>query len=210
MTNAGILRVLAAPEAPVMEVDFFSNDNEAGRRMTTEVVLQRGARDIVLIEEDLRISTVTHRVAGFRQALEQHGVAFARGARSWSPLGGPLRGASLWRGEDAYTVARDLLDGGRATPRPSWSVTTTSPSGSTPHCESGVSEFLEDVLVIGWGGYPYRASSTRRSRHCACPQWRWPARRPPVSSRCSTAAPISSPSSTTSSRSSSCAPRPNR
>ena len=76
ITRAGIPLVLTTRELPELEVDFFSNDNEAGGRMTTNVVLERGARDPLLIEEDLQISTVEHRITGFRQALEEHGIPF--------------------------------------------------------------------------------------------------------------------------------------
>ena len=122
--------------------------------MTTEVVLQRGARDIVLIEEDLRISTVTHRVAGFRQALEQHGIAFDSrstvlvppGGPSAAPRSGAVRTRTPWRATcstgarvpEAFVVGNDYFALGLyAALR-----------------ERGI-RIPEDVLVIGWGDYPF-------------------------------------------------------
>ncbi|MDQ0643735.1 LacI family DNA-binding transcriptional regulator [Microbacterium murale] len=76
VTKAGIPLVIVARELPDLEADFYSSDNETGRRMTTAALIERGARDIVLVEEDLQISTVAHRLGGFRDALEAHGIPF--------------------------------------------------------------------------------------------------------------------------------------
>lgn len=154
VTNAGIPLVLTAREVPGFGVDFYSNDNEAGARKTTEVVLQRGARDIVLIEGGLRISTVAHRVAGFRQALEQHDIAFDSRSTVLVPSRRTARGASLWRGEDAYIVARDLLDRGRV---PDAFVLGNDDFALGLYAalrERGL-RIPQDVLVIGWGDHPF-------------------------------------------------------
>jgi len=154
VTKAGIPLVLAAREVPGLDVDFYSNDNEAGRRMTTDVIIERGAKDIVVIEEDLRISTVTHRVTGYRQALERHGIAFDSRSIVLVPSRRTVRGASLWRGEDAYRVANDLLDTGR---RPDAFIVGNDYFALglyTALHERGI-RIPEDVLVIGWGDYPF-------------------------------------------------------
>jgi len=154
VTRAGIPLVLAAREIPELGVDFYSNDNEAGRRMTTEAVIERGARDIVIIEEDLRISTVAHRVTGFRQALESHGIPFDSRSTVLVPSRRTVRGASLWRGEDAYRVVSDLLDGGR---RPDAFIVGNDYFALglyTALRERGI-RIPEDVLVVGWGDYPF-------------------------------------------------------
>lgn len=152
--KAGIPLVLAAREVPGTDVDFYSNDNEAGRRMTTDVIIERGARDIVVIEEDLRISTVAHRVTGYRHALERHGIAFDSHSILLVPSRRTMRGASLWRGEDAYRVTSDLLDSGR---RPDAFIVGNDYFALglyTALRERGI-RIPEDVLVIGWGDYPF-------------------------------------------------------
>lgn len=154
LTNAGVPLVLAAREVPGFEVDFYSNDNEAGRRMTTEVIIDRGAKDIVVIEEDLRITTVSHRVEGYRQALESRGLAFDARNIVLVPSRRTVRGASLWRGEDAYRVASDLLDTGR---RPDAFIVGNDYFALglyTALRERGL-RVPDDVLVIGWGDYPF-------------------------------------------------------
>lgn len=152
--KAGIPLVLAAREAPGTDVDFYSNDNEAGRRMTTDVIIDRGARDIVVIEEDLRISTVAHRVTGYRHALERRNIPFDSHNILLVPSRRTMRGASLWRGEDAYRVASELLDSGR---RPDAFIVGNDYFALglyTALRERGI-RIPEDVLIIGWGDYPF-------------------------------------------------------
>lgn len=152
--RAGLPLVLAAREAAGTEVDFYSNDNEAGRRMTTDVIIDRGATDIIVIEEDLRISTVAHRVTGYRHALERHGIEFDSHNILLVPSRRTMRGASLWRGEDAYRVASELLDSGR---RPDAFIVGNDYFALglyTALRERGI-RIPEDVMVIGWGDYPF-------------------------------------------------------
>jgi LacI family transcriptional regulator, galactose operon repressor len=154
VTRAGVPLVLMARELPELGVDLYSNDNEAGIRMTVEAVIERGARDIVLVEEDLRISTVTHRVDSFRNALEAHGIAFDPRRMALVPSRRTARGASLWRGEDAYRVVSDLLDTGRL---PDAFLVGNDYFGLGLYAalrERGI-RIPEDVLVIGWGDYPF-------------------------------------------------------
>ncbi len=154
VTRAGIPLVLVAREAAGLDVDFYSNDNEFGRRITTEAVIERGARDIVLMEEDLRISTVTHRLSGFRQALEKHGIDFDSSCVALVPSRRTVRGASLWRGEDAYRVVSDLLDTGR---RPDAFIVGNDYFALglyTALRERGI-RIPDDTLVVGWGDYPF-------------------------------------------------------
>lgn len=154
LERAGLPLVLAAREAPGTEVDFYSNDNEAGRRMTTDVIIERGATDIVVIEEDLRISTVAHRVTGYRHALERHGIAFDSHNILLVPSRRTMRGASLWRGEDAYRVASDLLDSGR---RPDAFIVGNDyfALGLYTALRERNIRIPEDVMIIGWGDYPF-------------------------------------------------------
>lgn len=154
VVKAGIPLVLVARELPGFDVDFYSNDNEAGRRMTTEVLIERGARDIVLLEEDLRISTVTHRIDGFRAALDAHGIPYDSRRMAVVPSRRTLRGASLWRGEDAYRVVSDLLDSGRV---PDAFVVGNDYFALGLYSalrERGL-RVPDDVLVTGWGDYPF-------------------------------------------------------
>ncbi|MGO1956316.1 LacI family DNA-binding transcriptional regulator [Microbacterium sp.] len=154
VTKAGIPLVLVAREVPGLDVDFFSSDNQEGRRMTTRALLERGARDIVLVEEDLQITTVAHRVDGFRNALEEHGIPFDSRRTALVPSRRTARGSSLWRGEDAYRVGVDLLESGRV---PDAFLVGNDYFALGLYAvlrERGV-RIPEDILIIGWGDYPF-------------------------------------------------------
>jgi LacI family transcriptional regulator len=139
---------------PGLDVDLYSTDNEAGRIMTTEAALSHGARDIVLLEEDLRISTVTHRLDAYRKVLEAHGIPFDSKRIAAVPSRRTARGASLWRGEDAYRVVSDLLDTGRL---PDAFLVGNDYFALGLYAalrERGI-RVPDDVVVIGWGDYPF-------------------------------------------------------
>jgi len=154
LSRSGIPLVLASREIPELEVDFVSNDNEAGMRMTTGALLDSGARDVVLIEEDLPISTVHHRIAGFRQALEQRGIPFEPHSTALIPSRRSWRAAMPWRADDAYRISNDLLDRGR---RPDAFVVGNDYFALglyTALRERGI-RVPDDIMVMGWGDYPF-------------------------------------------------------
>ncbi|MGN7977919.1 LacI family DNA-binding transcriptional regulator [Microbacterium sp. 22195] len=154
VTRAGIPLVHIARDIPGLDVDFYSTDNETGRRLSVEAAIERGARDIVLVEEDLRISTVTHRLEGFHQALSAHGIPSDANRVVLVPSRRTARNASLWRGEDAYRVISDLLDTGRV---PDAFLVGNDYFGLglyTALRERGI-RVPDDTLVIGWGDYPF-------------------------------------------------------
>jgi LacI family transcriptional regulator len=152
--RAGVPLVLIARELPELEVDFFSSDNRTGRRLTAETMIARGARDLILIEEDLRISTVARRLDGFRDALEAHGIPFDSRRTALVPSRRTARGASLWRGEDAYRVGSDLLESGRV-PDAFLVGNDYFALGLYAALRDRKIRVPEDVMVIGWGDYPF-------------------------------------------------------
>lgn len=154
VNRAGIPLVIVARELPDIEADFYSTDNEAGRRMATAALIDRGARDIVLVEEDLQISTVTHRVDSFRKALEAHGIPFDSRRTALVPSRRTARGASLWRGEDAHRVGTDLLESGRV-PDAFMVGNDYFALGIYAALRDRGLRIPDDVSVIGWGDYPF-------------------------------------------------------
>jgi LacI family transcriptional regulator len=153
--RAGIPLVLVSRELPDLEVDFFSTDNEAGIRLTTDAVLRLGARDVVLIDEDMPFSTIRLRLEGFRRSLEAHGLPFDRQSHlALVPPPRSFRVAQSWQADDAYRVTSDLLDRGR---RPEAFVV------GDDYYALGLYRALrdrgirvpEDVLVMGWGNHPF-------------------------------------------------------
>lgn len=154
VTRAGIPLVLVARELNDVDADFYSTDNELGRRLSLEAALDRGAREVILVEEDLRVSTVEHRVDAFRRTLEAHDIPADSSRILLVPSRRTARNSSLWRGEDAYRVIGDLLDTGRV---PDAFLVGNDYFGLGLYAalrERGV-RVPDDTLVIGWGDYPF-------------------------------------------------------
>ncbi|MGL3148927.1 LacI family DNA-binding transcriptional regulator [Microbacterium sp. A82] len=154
VTKAGIPLVIMARELLDLDVDLYSNDNEAGRRMSVEAAIERGARDIVLVEEDLHVSTVAHRLDAFHQVLDAHGIPFDPNRVVLVPSRRSSRGASLWRGEDAFRMISDLLD---TRPAPDAFLVGNDYFALGLYAalrERGL-RVPDDTLVVGWGDYPF-------------------------------------------------------
>lgn len=153
--KAGIPLVLVSRELPELGVDFYSNDNEAGIQLTTDFVLAQGAKDVVLIDEDMPFSTIRIRIEGFRRSLERHGISFdSRRHLVLVPPPRSFRVAQSWHADDAYRVASDLLDRGR---RPDAFVV------GDDYYALGLYRALRerrirvphDTMVMGWGNHPF-------------------------------------------------------
>jgi LacI family transcriptional regulator len=155
LIKAGIPLVLVSREMPELEVDFFSTDNEAGIRLTTDAVFALGAKDVVLIDEDMPFSTIRLRTEGFRRSLEEHGLTFdPRHHLALVPAPRVFRVAQSWHADDAYRVACDLLDRGR---RPDAFVVGDDYYALGLYRalrERGI-RVPDDVLVMGWGNHPF-------------------------------------------------------
>lgn len=153
--KAGIPLVLVSRELPELGVDFFSTDNEAGIGLSTDAVLARGARDVVLLDEDMPFSTIRLRIEGFKRALERHGLAFdPRNHLALVPPARSFRVSQSWHADDAYRVASDLLDRGR---RPDAFVVGDDYYALGLYralSERGIA-VPGDVLVMGWGNHPF-------------------------------------------------------
>jgi LacI family transcriptional regulator len=155
LIKAGIPLVLVSRELPELDVDFFSTDNEAGIRLTTDAVLALGARDVVLIDEDVRFSTIRLRIEGFKRSLEQHGLPFdPRNNLALVPPPRMFRVSQSWHADDAYRVASDLLDRGR---RPDAFVVGDDYYALGLYRALGERNIRvpQDVLVMGWGNHPF-------------------------------------------------------
>lgn len=133
---------------------FVSTDNRAGAYVATDHVIQRGARSVVLIEEDLPISTIDHRIQGFRDAMSDHGLSLPTRNIVTVPTRRNHRVALPWHADDAYRVAGDLLDRGHL---PDAFVV------GNDYFVLGLYRALrergvrvpEDTMVVGFGDYPF-------------------------------------------------------
>lgn len=154
ITRAGIPLVLTARALPDLHVDFYSNDNEVGGYMTAKAILDNGAQNPLLLEEDLRISTVEHRIAGFKRAIDEAGLAFKDNQVALVPSRRHTRGAMHWRVEDGYRIARDILESGN---RPDAFLVGNDYFALGLYSalrEHGL-RVPEDVQVMGWGDYAF-------------------------------------------------------
>lgn len=152
--KAGIPLVIMARELLNLDVDLYSNDNEAGRRLSAEAAIDRGARDIVLVEEDLHVSTVAHRLDAFHRVLDAHGIPFDPNRVVLVPSRRTSRGASLWRGEDAFRMVSDLLDT-RQVPDAFLVGNDYFALGLYAALRERGLRVPDDTLVVGWGDYPF-------------------------------------------------------
>lgn len=153
--KAGIPLVLVSRELPELGVDFYSTDNEAGIQLATDAVLAQGARDVVLIDEDMPFSTIRLRMEGFRQSLQRAGLTYdPRKQLALVPPPRSFRVSQSWQADDAYRVASDLLDRGR---RPDAFVVGDDYYALGLYralSERGI-RVPHDVLVMGWGNHPF-------------------------------------------------------
>ena len=154
VVRAGVPLVLVSRDLPGTEVDLYSNDNRAGRLLGTRTVIERAARDIVVVEEDLRVTTVTHRLDGYREALQEAGIEFDPRNIILVPSRRTIRGASLWRGEDAYRVVTDLLESGRD-PDAFLVGNDYFALGIYAALRDRGRRVPDDAIVLGWGDYPF-------------------------------------------------------
>lgn len=152
--KAGIPLVLVSRELPELGVDFYSTDNEAGIQLTTEAVLARGAKDVVLVDEDMPFSTIRLRAEGFRRALERHGLPFdPRRNLALVPRSRAFRVSQSWQADDAYRVASDLLD--RRQPDAFVVGDDYYALGLYRALRERGIQVPDDVLVMGWGNHPF-------------------------------------------------------
>ena len=155
VVKAGIPLVMVSRELPELDVDFYSTDNKAGIQLATETVIKQGAKDIVLLDEDMHFSTIRIRYEGFRQSLEKYGLPFdPRLNLALVPPTRSFRVSRAWQADDAYRVVSDLLDRGR---RPDAFVVGDDyyALGLYRALREGGIRIPDDVLVMGGGNHPF-------------------------------------------------------
>lgn len=152
--RAGTPLVLVNRMLSSLDVDFVATDSKAATHMATSHVIDRGAKSVILLEEDLMISTVAQRIEGFRDAMADRGLAVDEHDVVAVPTRRNHRAALPWQAHDAYQVARDLLARGH---RPDAFVV------GNDYFALGVYRALreqrlsipDDVLVVGFGDHPF-------------------------------------------------------
>ncbi|MEO3875011.1 LacI family DNA-binding transcriptional regulator [Nonomuraea sp. B12E4] len=156
LSEAKIPVVQLSRDIPGRGLDFVGIDVESAIGDAVVRVAGPGVRRVWLLEEDLRVSTVAARIAGFRRALDELGIAHGHSL----VLKVPTRrtsGATLpWRPDDAYALAANLITRDN---HPDLVITAND------YFALGVYRAIrecgltvpDDVRVLGYGDHPFAA-----------------------------------------------------
>lgn len=107
---AGIPGVLVSRDMPGSGWDFVGTDSALGAHEATKVALRQGARSVVLLEEDLPISTIQQRIDGFRLALVEAGMPPTADNVIKVPTQRTHDAALPWQADEGYRLAQEVLD----------------------------------------------------------------------------------------------------
>ena len=105
--SAGVPLVLVNRDLPELDCDFVGIDFGASMYRTTCHLLDAEAKHVVLLEEDLHVSSVENRILGFRRALRERGIADETIIRV--PTRRRDSSTLPWDPSDAYKLAQRLI-----------------------------------------------------------------------------------------------------
>ncbi|OLF14141.1 LacI family transcriptional regulator [Actinophytocola xinjiangensis] len=156
LPESGIPLVCLNRDLPGLDLDCIGVDYELGAYTAARHLVEAGARTVCLLEEDLPISPVADRTAGFLRALTEAGLpAGADRVRSVPTR----RRASLalpWEPADAYHLAQDIVRGGDLPDAFMVGNDYFALGVYRALTEAGL-RVGEDVLVGGFGDHPFAA-----------------------------------------------------
>ncbi|MFD0819083.1 LacI family DNA-binding transcriptional regulator [Micromonospora zhanjiangensis] len=150
----GVPTVLLNRDLPELGYRFVGTDNELGGYRATSHAISCGARSIVVLEEDLPITTIANRIAGFRRAMAEAGRPVPRGSVISVPTRRSEQAALPWQPEQAYQVSRRML---RRAKLPDAVVVGNDYVALGLYralAEHGL-KVPDDMMVIGFGDYPF-------------------------------------------------------
>lgn len=156
LDDAGIPLVFLNRDSPSLGFDFIGVDYEQGAYQAACHLIDGGARTLCLMEEDLPISPVEDRIAGFWRAMRERGIA----AEDTSIVSVPTRRAESsalpWEPADSYRLAQEIA---RAPELPDGILVGNDYFALGVYRaldEAGV-RVPDDVLVGGFGDHPFAA-----------------------------------------------------
>lgn len=152
--RAGIPIVVVNRELDELHTDLVRTDNDLGSYAATNHVITQGATSVIMLEEDLPITTIRHRIAGFHRAMKENGLPSGDANVVYVPTRRNDGGVLPWQSDEAYRIAGDLIDRGR---RPEAFVTGNDyfALGIYRALHERGFEVPDDVLVAGYGDYPF-------------------------------------------------------
>jgi LacI family transcriptional regulator len=151
--DAGIPLVFVNRDVPELDCDMVGVDNERGTYEATSHLIAGGARRLLVLEEDLPITTTADRVAGFRRAMSDAGLEVEDDTIRAVPTKRYDSLALPWQPEEAYRFAQSLLSDGH----PDAIV------AGNDYFALGLLRLLaehglavpDDVAITGYGDHPY-------------------------------------------------------
>jgi LacI family transcriptional regulator len=152
--QAGVPIVLINRDLPGVDWDFVGTDNRRGAYEATQRLIQSGVRNVVMLEEDLQITTITERIEGFSRAMKEAGLAVTWDSIVRIPTRRFDHVALPWHADEAYQVAKDMVT---ANARPDAFVV------GNDYFALGLYRALAerqitiptDVRIVGFGDYPF-------------------------------------------------------
>ncbi|MEV4082635.1 LacI family DNA-binding transcriptional regulator [Nonomuraea fuscirosea] len=156
LSEAGIPVVQLSRDIPGRGLDFVGIDAESAIADAVVRSAGPGVRRIWLLEEDLRISTVAARIAGFRSALDRLGIAREQALVLKVPTHRTSGATQPWRPDDAYALAANLITRDN---HPDLLITANdyfALGGYRAIRECGLT-VPDDVRVLGYGDHPFAA-----------------------------------------------------
>ena len=152
--SAGVPLVLISRDVPELNADLVGVDHVLGGYQAASHAIARGVRKICFLEEDLGVSSVTDRVAGYRRAMAESGLPVEPDTVIKVPTRRLEQSAMPWDPGEAYRLAKDVL---RTADRPMAFVAGNDyfALGVYRVADEAGLRIPEDVLVVGYGGHPF-------------------------------------------------------
>ncbi|MET9315259.1 LacI family DNA-binding transcriptional regulator [Kribbella sp. NPDC003505] len=150
--DSGIPLVFVNRDVPELDCDMVGVDYERGSYEATSHLIAGGARRLLLLEEDLPITTTADRITGFRRALADAGLPVSGDLVRTVPTRRYDSLALPWQPEEAYRFARSLdLPDGIVTGNDYFALGLLRVLA-----ERGLA-VPDDVAITGYGDHPYAA-----------------------------------------------------
>lgn len=154
LERAGIPVVLVNRELEACKADLVSTDNLLGAYNATSHVIKAGASTVIMLEEDLQISTIRQRIEGFKRAMSEEGLPVDDGNIVSVPTRRSHRAVLPWQADDAYRVSKDLLSRQHS---PDAFVVGNDyfALGLYRALREHNLDIPHDTMVVGFGDYPF-------------------------------------------------------
>jgi LacI family transcriptional regulator len=152
--SAGVPLVLVNRDLADLECDFVGIDFNGSAFRATRQLLDTQTKRVILLEEDLHVSSVEDRIAGFRRALHERGIADETIIRV--PTQRRDSSTLPWDPTDAYHLAQRLIR--RLEPGTAIMVGSDYFALGVYRAlrESGF-KIPDQVSVMGYGDHPFAA-----------------------------------------------------